>query len=138
MDSNTTNDHLVEEEDGESTGKIKRIDVLKVEYGKRKLCECSNPHYEIDYVNKIVQCEDCGAIVEPFEALYNMAKHYERLGDQVEALLEQRREIAAYKPHLIVIKNLEREARAGMIPYCPKCGKTFELDEISAWHNRKF
>ena len=50
--------------------KIKRIDVLKVEYGKRKLCECRNPHYEIDNVNKIVQCEDCGAIVEPFEALY--------------------------------------------------------------------
>lgn len=118
--------------------KIKRIDVLKVEYGKRKLCECRNPHYEIDYVNKIVQCEDCGAIVEPFEALYNMAKHYERLGDQVEALLEQRREIAAYKPHLIVIKNLERETRAGMIPYCPKCGEMFELDEITAWHNRKF
>ena len=21
---------------------------------------------------------------------------------------------------------------------CPKCGETFELDEITAWHNRKF
>lgn len=121
--------------------KVKRIDVLRVEYGKRKLCECFNPHYEIDHQNRLVHCTDCGAIVDPFEALEKIARHYERIGEQVETLLEQRREIANYKPHLVVIKELERRYRAqhfSMVPCCPHCGEPFDLPELTHWANRKF
>ena len=121
--------------------KIKRIDVMRIKYGKRKLCECRNPHYEIDYINRLVTCEDCGAVIEPFEALYEIAKHYKRLEDQVQSLLEQRKEIANYKPHLVVIKNLEkmyRDNNYSMVPVCPKCGEAFDLKELVSWRNRKF
>lgn len=120
---------------------VKRIDVLRVEFGKRKLCECFNPHYEIDYQNRLVYCTDCGAIVDPLEALVKIARHYERIGEQVEALLEQRREIANYKPHLVVIKDIERRYRAqhfSMVPCCPRCGEPFDLPELTHWANRKF
>lgn len=120
---------------------IKRIDVIRIEYRKRKLCECKNPHYEIDYENRLVTCTDCGAVVEPFDAMYELAKNYERLGDQVSSLLEQRKEIANYKPHLVVIKNLERMYRGNnysMAPICPRCGEAFELQELISWINRKF
>lgn len=122
-------------------GKVKRIDVLRVEHGKRKLCECFNPHYEIDNQNRLVYCVDCGAIVDPFEALKKIARHYERLGEQVEALLEQRREIEGYKPHLVAIKELERHYRAqhfSMVPCCPRCGEPFDLPELTHWANRAF
>lgn len=120
---------------------VKRIDVLRVEFGKRKLCECYNPHYEIDYQNRLVYCLDCGAIVDPFEALVKLARHYERIGEQVEALLEQRREIASYKPHLVVLKELEKRYRSqhfSMVPCCPRCGEPFDLPELTHWANRKF
>lgn len=121
--------------------KIKRIDVLRVEYGKKKLCQCANPHYEIDYQNKLVTCMDCGAIVDAFEALTEIASSYDRLGNQVEQLLKQRKEIVNYKPHLVVIKELERSYRAqnfSMVPCCPRCGEAFDLPEITHWINRKY
>lgn len=121
--------------------KVKRIDVLRVEYGKRKLCECFQPHYEVDYQNRLVYCKDCGAIVDPFETIVELARHYERLGEQVEALLEQRRQIANYKPHLVAIKELEQHYRAqkySMVPCCPHCGEAFDLPELTHWANRAF
>lgn len=121
--------------------KVKRIDVLRVEYGKRKLCECPSPCYEVDYQNRLVYCVDCGAIVDPFEALMKLARNYERIGEQVEALLEQRREIVSYKPHLVVIKDLEKHYREqcfSMVPCCPRCGEPFDLPELTHWANRAF
>lgn len=120
---------------------IKRIDILRVEYGKRKLCECRSPHYEIDFQNKLVTCTDCGAIVEPFEVLLRLARDYERLGDQVSYLLEQKKEIMGYKPYLVIMKKLESQYRANdysMIPLCPKCGEPFDLADLNSWVNRKF
>lgn len=55
--------------------KITRIDVIKIERGKRKLCNCSNPHYEVDTQNKIVMCLDCGAVLDPFDTLVKIATH---------------------------------------------------------------
>lgn len=121
--------------------KIKRIDVLRVEYGRKKLCQCRDPHYTIDYQNKLVWCDDCGAIVDPLEALQYLATHYERLATQTENLLRQRQEIANYKPHLVVIKELERhyrENKFSMVPCCPHCGDPFDLTEIRSWSNRRF
>lgn len=121
--------------------KVKRIDILRVDYGCRKLCECLSPHYVIDYENRLVTCSDCNAVVEPFQALYTLARRYERLGEQIETLLEQRKEISNYKPHLVVIKNLEKQYRSNnysMLPICPRCGEPFDLNELNDWINRKF
>lgn len=126
---------------GELPNKVNRIDILRVDYGKRKLCECKNPHYVIDYENRIVTCEDCRAVVEPFEALYELAKHYDRLGNQVQSLLEQKTEIVNYKPHLVIIKNVEKMYRSNnysMVPVCPNCGDAFDLKDLTSWRNRKF
>ena len=119
--------------------KVKRIDVLRVEYKHKKLCQCvRTPSYEIDVVNRLVYCQVCGAIVDPFEALKRVASHYGGLGDQVEQLLNQAREIDSYKPHLRVIKKLEKSYRGDMVPCCPKCEQPFDLAEITAWRNRRF
>ncbi len=120
---------------------VKRIDVLQVEYGKKKLCQCREPHYTIDYTNKLVWCNDCRAIVDPLDALYSIATDFKRVEQQTERLLEQRREIARYKPHLVVIKELERHYREkhfSMVPCCPRCNEPFDLTEIRSWANRIF
>ena len=121
--------------------KIKRIDVLRVEFGKKKLCNCHEPHYEIDNQNKLVHCEDCGAIVDPFTALVEIARHYDRIASQAEELLEQRKQIQNYKPHLVVMKELESRYRAdnySMMPVCPRCREPFDLTELTSWVSRKF
>lgn len=130
-----------EKKGGKLPEKVIRIDIVKVDYGRKKLCQCKEPHYTIDYVNKIVWCDDCGAIVDPLDALHYLATHYERLVQQTENLLKQRQEIANYKPHLVVIKELERYYRKNkfsMVPCCPRCGEPFDLSEIHSWSNRRF
>jgi hypothetical protein len=122
--------------------KIQRIDVLRVERGKRKLCDCWEPSYEIDSENRIVICKTCGAIVDPFEALLKIARHYDRLNEETAALLEQRREILNYKPHLLLLREFAEHygngrGRNSMVPCCPHCGKPFDLP-ITNWCNRAF
>lgn len=121
--------------------KITRIDIMRVKRGMQKLCKCCNPHYEIDIQNHLVFCVDCGAIVDPFVAITEIATHCDRLNSQVEALLTQAKEIQDYKPHLKIIKEIEhiyRSNKFSMVPCCPHCGEPFDLKDISNWKNRIF
>lgn len=117
---------------------IKRFDVLKVEYAKKKLCECYTARYEIDYQNRLVYCQDCGAIVDPFEALRKLADYYNNFAEQSEYLLNQRKQIINWKPWLLVFRDLESQYRSKeMLPCCPECGKPFYFERIKRWYNRK-
>lgn len=117
---------------------IKRFDILKIEYGKKKLCQCFDPHYEIDMQNRLVYCIDCNAIIDPFEVLCSLARHYSRIENQVNGLLEQRRKIVNYKPWLLVFRDLESRYRSKeMLPCCPECGKPFYFEQINTWTSRK-
>ena len=116
--------------------RVERIDILRVEYGRRKICECQPPHYEVDIINHMIVCKDCGAIVDPFDAICNIAGYSNHLSVQVEALLEQRRKIENYKPHLVVIKNIERQYRNGLLPVCPNCQEPFDFLNIDRWVNK--
>lgn len=117
--------------------KITRIDVLRVERGRQKVCQCKEPCYEVDTENHIVTCLDCGAIVDPFVAITKIATYYDNLNNQVERLLDQAKEIANYKPHLRVIKDMEHQYRT-MVPMCPHCHKAFDFTEIAGWYNKKY
>ena len=37
------------------------FNLVRIERGREKLCKCNPPHYEVDTVNRIVSCQDCGA-----------------------------------------------------------------------------
>lgn len=80
--------------------KIVRFDVLQVEYGKSKLCRCLQPSYLIDYQDKLVYCKECGAIVDPFEALLSIARQHDRSDRYLQQKLEERRQIDSFDtPH---------------------------------------
>lgn len=118
--------------------KVIRIDVLRVEYGIRKMCKCFTPRYTIDYQNKLVYCSTCNAIIDPFEALCKVADHWETVNQQAESLLKQRKEIESYKPWLLVFRDLESKYRSKeMLPRCPECGKAFYFEHVKQWTNRR-
>jgi hypothetical protein len=110
--------------------KVKRLDFLRVERGMKKLCNCLDPRFEIDYSNRLIYCK-CGALVDPFDALYEVARHYERMAEYTEYMLRTRQEIDNYKPHLVVIKELEKHYRGSKLwPTCPICKGAFDLKEL--------
>lgn len=124
--------------------KIVRFDTLRVAYGKAKMCQCLDPHYEVDYQNRLVYCTDCGAIVDPLEALVHISSDTRRWEEYTAGLLEQRRQIDNYKPRRVVIKKLEKlyvdKDRHGVEPTCPHCGRPFKLERLLEvpWCNEKF
>ena len=70
-------DGLTEEKD-----KILSFTLFRLEKGREKICRCSPPHYEIDTVNRIVTCTDCGAVLDAFVTLCSYIKEYEEYQEE--------------------------------------------------------
>lgn len=118
--------------------KVIQLEVLRINRNIGKRCTCLQPNYVLDPLNREVNCSKCGSRVDTFDAFYDLACHWERMEWEVEALLEQRKQIANYKPHLVVFKDLESQYRSKkMLPCCPECGKPFYFEHITSWHNRE-
>lgn len=116
---------------------IVEFEALKINRGRKKFCQCLEKKFEIDTQNHIVTCANCGAWVDPFDALVYIGEHYELERHFVQTLWEERKQIVNYKPHLIIIRELERQYRSkSMLPTCPHCGRAFFLEEIKGWQNR--
>lgn len=122
----------------ELPNKIIDIKILKINRNIRKHCTCSERTYTIDQVNREITCDKCGAIIDPFEVVVDIAYRRERLREETNRLLEQRKEIINYNPHLLVFRSLEQSYRGKrMLPVCPECGKAFYFEKITSWTNRR-
>lgn len=120
-----------------------RIDVARLNYNKKKICTCTNPHYEVDVQNRLVECTDCGAIIDPFEALVDICKHWHRVNEAHEAMMAEREAVAGYEPRLKVIKELAARysgKSSPMVPRCPHCSEPFEVHDLltTSWCSRKY
>lgn len=123
----------------ELPNRIIGLDQIRINRGLGKICKCENRKFIIDTDNRRVTCAGCGAVVDPYDALYDLAHQDEERNRQVEMLLKQRKEIAEYKPYLVVIKKLEKQYRGyKLIPNCPRCGEPFYLEELNTWAGKKF
>lgn len=121
------------------------IELFRVNRGREKLCQCNRPHYEVDTVNRIVMCTDCGAVVEPFEALLTVCRDYERYNDDIKRL---RKKASIYAQEADkefkrmcrnrVFREMESQYRKNLLPSCPECGKYFDPAKINRWTNKKF
>ena len=118
--------------------KIIDIDQVRINRNIDKLCKCKPRTFMIDTTNRRIICGGCGAEVDPYDALYELAFNGNALQKQVERLLEQRKQILDYKPWLLVIRNLEKKYRGKkMLPCCPVCEEPFYLEEIKVWLGRE-
>ena len=117
------------------------FDIARIVRGRKRICKCVNPHFELDPTNRIVICSDCGALWDPFNAFMELIKNYERIASFEKRLLEQRRQILNHKPKLIELKRFEQNydqfcKNGKMVPVCPRCGEAFELQELMHFTNR--
>lgn len=123
--------------------KIIELDQVRINRGLEKICKCKNRRFMIDAKNRRVTCQSCGAVIDPYDALYEIGTKDEYRMEQVQRLLEQKKQIMNYKPHLKVFKYLEKRYRRGkykeraMLPCCPECGEPFFFEHITSWFNRQ-
>lgn len=119
--------------------KIIGLDQVRISRGLGKICKCNKRKFVIDTDNRRITCNSCGAVVDPYEAMLDLAGQHEEYNRQAEYLLEQKKQITKYKPWLRVIKNLESHYRGHqMLPVCPRCSEAFYLEELTSWVGKKF
>ena len=133
-------DDIIQEKD-----KILSFTLFKVEKGREKICNCNPPHYEIDTTNRIVICKDCGATIDPFEALISICGYNDKMKEYQEKAIERARTYAEWadKEHRRRMKNkafkdMDVQYQNGLYPYCPKCGKMFDPAKLTHWGNKGF
>lgn len=121
------------------------FELAKINRGKEKLCKCDPPHYEVDIVNRIVVCTSCGATVEAFDALAELAARYETLENAQREMLSKAKKYRAMAEEEYermikgkVFRNMDQQYRQGMFPVCPKCTQAFDPVKIRSWINEKY
>lgn len=131
---------IIEEQD-----KILSFTLLKVEKGREKICKCNPQHYEVDTVNRIVTCKDCGATLDAFDALVTLCEHMKRYEEYQREAIEKAnayREMAnaewRRRMKNRAFKEMDSAYQKGLYPYCPKCGKMFDPIKITRWGNKVF
>lgn len=121
------------------TDKVVNIETLIINRRREKNCKCKKPHYEIDIQNHLVYCQDCMAVLEPFEALVQIATHMEDINYEIENAVRYKLELMKYKPYLRQAKRYEEMMRKkDMLPLCPKCHNAFNWNEVVEMVNLKF
>jgi hypothetical protein len=117
--------------------KIERLDLFRINRQAQQLCRCELPRFEIDTKNRIIRCEICGAILDPFEAFHKVALHFERIDDHCKNLQEIIEEYEKVR-YVGRFKEFASEHRKGMLPVCPKCDKAFDFMDITEFRNKEY
>lgn len=114
------------------------IDAIRIERHKPRKCVCEEKRFTVDTRNREITC-GCGQVVDPFEAMEYLARHYEMVNEQHKALHAQAQEWRKQKPHSVLFKQLEKEYQRGSyLPSCPVCKSMFDFKDISFWSNAEF
>jgi len=112
---------------------------LIIDYQRRKVCECERPRtFILDTVNKLVYCKECGAIVDPYEALLEFGTDSERIQRAVDAWAQEaekeKRKCLRYRG----VNNISEEYRHGMVPICPACGIPIDPAHLSTYVSKAY
>lgn len=119
--------------------KVVNIETLIINRRREKNCKCKKPSYEIDIQNHLVYCNKCMAVVEPFEALTQLALHIEEINEGIEQAMRYKQELMSYKPYLREAKRYEKMMREkDMLPVCPHCSVPFKWNTVIGMVNKRF
>jgi len=116
---------------------IVQIEDLRIDRNIGKVCTCHKPKRIINTRSRQVFCEDCGAMIDPFDALLTVARQMDSHNHAIHRIRDQAEVLKKYKPYLKVIQQLEKEYRGKkMLPNCPRCDEPFYLEELNHWTDR--
>lgn len=129
----------------EDNNNILSFSLFKVEKGREKICRCNPPHFEIDTNNRIVVCKDCGATIEPFEALIRICEYNDELEEYQKKAFEKAKTYAQWADNEgrrrmknKAFKDMDAQYQNGLYPYCPKCKEMFDPIDLNRWGSKNF
>lgn len=116
-----------------------KLDQVRIDRQAGKVCECREPKVVLNNKSRQCYCQHCGARLDAFDVLMDIAHNLNRRNSYMEKWQEQAEYLKNYKPWLKVIRKLEKEYRGKkMLPNCPRCELPFFLEEIDSWTGRQY
>lgn len=98
-------------------------------------------HLILDADERLVYCEHCGNLIDPFVALELICHHFDVIDRDLknaQQYIMRSWEIGRkYRPWKRALKNLEQKiGRKGEnMPCCPHCKKAFRIEDIEMFRN---
>ena len=121
--------------------KVVNIFPAIIKRDRQKICQCKNPVYEIDENNYLVYCKECGAILDPWAVLFEIASRWEEIEktmkrekEQLEIWRAEEKKIMRFRG----VQDITRNYKKGMWPICPHCKKAFDPSKIVRFVSEKF
>ena len=65
------------EESQDLPDRIVDFEMVKVNRGRQKFCQCYEKRFEVDTQNRVITCRTCGAWIDPFDVIIYLAGHHE-------------------------------------------------------------
>ena len=119
-----------------------RLSMVKVDATREKKCKCKNRTYLVDSVNRTVECEQCGTLIDPIDVLEDIISRYDQWSKETQKIKEERRAVEKFRTRNPILNHLFRELvfadSQNLVPTCPHCKQPFEVQELTSFINRKF
>lgn len=117
----------------DKTGKVLNVFPAIIQRNSRRVCTCENPVYLLDEKNHLVQCQECGAYLDPWTVLMDLAERWEAIEalerksrERAEVWNEQTRKAMRFRG----VANITREYQREMFPVCPLCEQPFDPSTV--------
>ena len=125
----------IKEKDG-----IISFELLKAEVNRAKLCRCLDASYILDVNNRLVICEQCGAILDPFDALLKIQEKQQEWAEYQQKAVRRARLFQQEADRTLNLmqryKNTRRIAglcQDGLFPVCPNCKEIIAPERFTEW-----
>lgn len=132
------------EDDGrttqESLNKVFNLRPL-IEERRKKRCSCKDRKFILDPINREVICKKCGQVVDPLDALLEIASKWELKERYLDAMCKTEERLAKWivsHKEPLALKPFIEKYRQDLRPYCPHCNKMIDLYKIRSWGDKKF
>lgn len=120
------------------------ITPLLQDRSRKKRCSCKQRRFIIDTTNREILCSVCGCVIDPFEAILEVAENNEIYDNYLlnQYNCAQKLEVWFKNNRIpIEIKKLVEDYRFytknGSLPECPHCGQNFKFSDIKTFSNPK-
>lgn len=116
------------------------FELLKAEVNRTKLCRCQNASYILDVNNRLVICEQCGAIMDPFDALLKihekqqeLMEYQQKAAKRIKLFQQEANRALDLMQRYRNTRRIARLCQDGLFPVCPNCKNIIAPERIAEW-----
>lgn len=119
------------------------INIKKYFVRKRleKVCNCSNRTILYDPINRTLECQECGAILDPYCVIEELATAESLYYSKIESLKEIKSDLEKWLANNRMgqaLRTIAQYIRNGQIPCCPHCDKPFNLEDLKTFCSKDY